>query len=346
MVFGLVLTPNKKYSQTVEKDYQLTNAALDLKSCGAEATQLMVTVDKNTFLLCTLSKDKPQHPLDLQLSQGDKIAFCSIGSGTIHLVGYLHPDDPMGDFGDAGDSDVSEEEDEETEVPNLVPIEGKKEKKTKAAKAEAQKDSDDDEDESDDDDFEMDDDDIEGEDSGEEEQEEDSDEDDEEESEEELEQPQKKMKTDKQQQQNGLENGVAQKKDKKQQKPETKGAKEPQQKAGKKTVLQGGVMVEELKVGDGPEAKQNKKVVVYYEGRLKSNNKVFDSCKAGNGFKFTIGRGEVIRGWEIGVAGMKMGGKRRITCPPKMAYGSKGSPPVIPPNSTLVFEVELRQIKN
>lgn len=71
---------------------------------------------------------------------------------------------------------------------------------------------------------------------------------------------------------------------------------------------------------------------------------MFDSTKSGEGFKFLLGRGEVIRGWDIGVAGMKVGSKRRITCPPQMAYGAKGSPPVIPPNATLVFEVELRGI--
>lgn len=84
---------------------------------------------------------------------------------------------------------------------------------------------------------------------------------------------------------------------------------------------------------------------MYYEGRLKSNNKVFDSSKSGQGFSFNLGRGEVIRGWDLGVAGMKVGSKRRITCPPAMAYGAKGSPPVIPANSTLIFDVELRNVK-
>lgn len=101
--------------------------------------------------------------------------------------------------------------------------------------------------------------------------------------------------------------------------------------------------IEDLRIGKGPEAKSGRKVSVYYEGRLK-NNKVFDSTKSGEGFKFVLGRGEVIRGWDIGVAGMKVGSKRRITCPPSVAYGSKGAPPQIPPNSTLVFDVELRGV--
>lgn len=116
------------------------------------------------------------------------------------------------------------------------------------------------------------------------------------------------------------------------------------QKSTQKT-LAGGVIIEDIRVGKGPEAKPGRKVSVYYEGRLKSNNKVFDSTKSGNGFQFALGRGEVIRGWDIGVTGMKVGSKRRITCPPSVAYGNKGAPPAIPSNATLIFEVELRGVK-
>uniref|UniRef100_A0A1B0CAA1 FK506-binding protein n=1 Tax=Lutzomyia longipalpis TaxID=7200 RepID=A0A1B0CAA1_LUTLO len=361
MVFGLVLTPNKKYSQTVEKDYQLSNAALDTRTCGQGDTQLMVTVEKNTYLLCTLNKEHPQCTLDLQVSEGEKIGFCSMGTGTIHLVGYMLPDDPMGDdFEGDEESDASEEEDEDTEVPQLVPIEGKKGKNVKKEKpaSPAQEDSDDDEEDDDDDDDAEDDDQDDDSEGGEEEEDDDDDEEEEDDDSDEEPQPQKKAKLDVKQ--NGLENGTAQPKSKKELKKQKKQEaqqkkdkpegqqkqQQQQQKGGKKQVLQGGVVIEDLKVGDGPEAKSKQKVSVFYEGRLKSNNKVFDSCKSGNGFKFTIGRGEVIRGWEVGVAGMKVGSKRRITCPPQMAYGAKGSPPVIPPNSTLVFDVELRQVKN
>nr|CAD7416550.1 unnamed protein product [Timema poppensis] len=82
-------------------------------------------------------------------------------------------------------------------------------------------------------------------------------------------------------------------------------------------------------------------ISVYYTGRLKQNNKQFDSVTKGPGFKFKLGRNEVIRGWDIALAGMKVGGKRKVVIPPPLAYGTKGSPPVIPPNSALVFEVEL-----
>ena len=73
-----------------------------------------------------------------------------------------------------------------------------------------------------------------------------------------------------------------------------------------KRTLKGGLMVEDLKVGNGPEAKPGTMAAVYYAGRLKSNNKQFDACKEGKPFKFRIGTGEVIKGWDIGVAGMKV----------------------------------------
>lgn len=132
-----------------------------------------------------------------------------------------------------------------------------------------------------------------------------------------------------------MENGKAASKEQK---------KSPKEQQGGPKTLTGGVQVLDLTNGNGPEAKPGKKVLVYYEGRLKTNNKIFDSTKKGNGFKFKLGGGEVIKGWDVGVAGMKVGGKRRITCPPHMAYGQKGSPPVIPSNATLVFDVELKNV--
>merc|ERR1712080_48706 len=74
-----------------------------------------------------------------------------------------------------------------------------------------------------------------------------------------------------------------------------------------KRQLKGGVVVEDLKIGNGPEAQRNKRVGMYYEGKLKSNNKQFDACKQGKPFLFNLGKGEVIKGWDIGVEGMKVG---------------------------------------
>uniref|UniRef100_A0A1B6FZ08 peptidylprolyl isomerase n=1 Tax=Cuerna arida TaxID=1464854 RepID=A0A1B6FZ08_9HEMI len=111
-----------------------------------------------------------------------------------------------------------------------------------------------------------------------------------------------------------------------------------------KKILDHGVVVKEIRIGTGPPAKNGKPVSVYYVGKLKEGNKVFDKSLKGDGFKFKLGKGEVIKGWDIGVQGMRVGGKRVIHCPPEAAYGAKGVPPKIPPNSSLIFEVELKNV--
>lgn len=103
----------------------------------------------------------------------------------------------------------------------------------------------------------------------------------------------------------------------------------------------------DLTVGSGTEATNGKTLRVYYTGWLYSttatDNKggVFDASTTGLGFSFTLGVGNVIKGWDQGVAGMKVGGKRRLIIPPELAYGTQGSGPGIPPNATLIFEIEL-----
>jgi FKBP-type peptidyl-prolyl cis-trans isomerase len=102
--------------------------------------------------------------------------------------------------------------------------------------------------------------------------------------------------------------------------------------------------IEDLKEGTGPAAKVGDKVEVDYTGKL-TNGKIFDSSLAPGKqpYVFRLGRGEVIKGWDKGVVGMKVGGKRKLTIPPDLAYGSEGRPG-IPPNSTLVFEIDLLSI--
>ena len=102
---------------------------------------------------------------------------------------------------------------------------------------------------------------------------------------------------------------------------------------------------EDVKVGTGAEAVAGKTVTVHYVGTLTNGSKFDSSRDRGQGFTFPLGGGRVIEGWDKGVAGMKVGGVRKLTIPPEMGYGARGHPPVIPPNSTLVFEVELLDVR-
>ena len=111
------------------------------------------------------------------------------------------------------------------------------------------------------------------------------------------------------------------------------------------TTTPSGLKIEDIKVGTGELAVAGKNVTVHYTGWLTDGviqGKKFDSSKdRGQAFIFALGRGEVIRGWDEGVAGMKVGGKRKLTIPPDLGYGSRGAGGVIPPNATLKFDVEL-----
>jgi len=101
------------------------------------------------------------------------------------------------------------------------------------------------------------------------------------------------------------------------------------------------LIIEDLTVGEGDEAVAGKRVTVHYTGWLTNGSKFDSSLDRNDPFDFPLGRGHVIRGWDEGVAGMKVGGKRKLTIPPEMGYGARGAGGVIPPNATLVFEVEL-----
>lgn len=330
-------------------------ASLNLSTADENVVQVMLYYEDSSYLLCNLKKSSTwQVPLDLNFQEGTTIAFICHGHGQVHLTGYLIPDEDM-------DLDELEEEEEgDEEAPQLVDKQSKRkamdtlknEKKVKRLKHEIEAESSEEEIELDGMTEENDSDDTDEEDEESLLNEEDSEEDEEGEEEEEDEEEEKKVKS----QQKDKKNKQQQKK--KEDKKKLVNGKEAKQKKNKgeqqqneqniqndqkKRVVEGGVQVEELKVGNGAFAKSGKFVSVYYVGRLR-NGKKFDSTTQGDGFKFRLGKGEVIKGWDVGIAGMKVGGKRRITIPPAMAYGAKGSPPVIPGNSTLVFEVELRNV--
>ena len=99
--------------------------------------------------------------------------------------------------------------------------------------------------------------------------------------------------------------------------------------------------IEDTKVGTGATAEAGKTVTVHYTGWLTDGKKFDSSVDRGQPFKFQLGAGQVIQGWDKGVAGMKVGGKRKLTIPPSMGYGERGAGGVIPPNATLIFDVEL-----
>jgi FKBP-type peptidyl-prolyl cis-trans isomerase FkpA len=106
-----------------------------------------------------------------------------------------------------------------------------------------------------------------------------------------------------------------------------------------------GLIIDDITVGDGAEAKAGQTVSVHYTGWLTDGSK-FDSSKDRNDpFEFGLGARQVISGWDEGVQGMKVGGTRKLTIPPNLGYGARGAGGVIPPNATLVFEVELLAIK-
>ena len=102
----------------------------------------------------------------------------------------------------------------------------------------------------------------------------------------------------------------------------------------------------DIRIGHGDPAKEGSHVRVHYTGWLTNGKKFDSSVDAGTPFDFTIGNGEVIKGWEEGVTGMRVGGKRQLRIPPSLAYGAQGTPDgTIPPNATLIFDVQLLAIQ-
>ncbi|XP_047358105.1 46 kDa FK506-binding nuclear protein isoform X1 [Vespa velutina] len=389
MFWGLIMEPNKRYTQTVEKSFHVSMATLDVASADDDVVQVTVCYDGTNYLLCSLKKGSVwQVPLDLHFQEGTKIAFTCNGHSRVHLTGYLIPDDLI--------DEIEEEEDEEEEekVQQLIDRQSKRKaidfpkgnKKVKRVKNEVESSEDDDleldgtnndedsdeeeeeegketllieeninEEEDEEDESDDDDDDDDEDDDG------DDDDDDDDDIIEEEEEEKIQKKSSKQQQQQGNKNKQIQqqlpkKKQDKQKLLNGKDIKQDQQKKNKgeqqqqntqneqkKRVVEGGVQIKDIKTGNGAFAKAGKFVSVYFVGRLQ-NGKKFDATTQGDGFKFRLGKGEVIKGWDVGISGMKVGGKRQITIPPAMAYGAKGYPPAIPGNSTLVFEVELKNV--
>ncbi|KAJ4483293.1 hypothetical protein J3R30DRAFT_1758706 [Lentinula aciculospora] len=149
----------------------------------------------------------------------------------------------------------------------------------------------------------------------------------------------------------GVEKKVEEKKkkteEKKTEEKKTDGKKGEDKKAKAKLQekeLPSGLKIKDAKIGTGPMAKKGQMVSMRYIGKL-TNGKLFDQNTKGSPFTFRLGEGEVIKGWDEGIAGMQVGGERILEVPPALAYGKRGSPPQIPSNSTLMFEVKCVSIK-
>lgn len=114
---------------------------------------------------------------------------------------------------------------------------------------------------------------------------------------------------------------------------------------GETVTTDSGLRYEDIKCGDGDEVEKGDSILVHYVGKL-ANGKEFDSSRErGQPFEVAIGTGLVIQGWDEGIPGMREGGIRRLTIPPELGYGPAGAPPAIPKNATLVFDVEVLEIK-
>jgi len=124
--------------------------------------------------------------------------------------------------------------------------------------------------------------------------------------------------------------------------PKTSG---PTPVTGKPQTTLSGVEYWDIKVGTGQTAVAGKRLSMHYTGWLTNGKKFDSSLDRGEPFEFTLGRGQVIKGWDEGVAGMKVGGKRQLKIPPAAGYGARGAGNVIPPNATLIFDVELVAVK-
>lgn len=110
---------------------------------------------------------------------------------------------------------------------------------------------------------------------------------------------------------------------------------------GQETVTASGLAYVDQTIGSGEVAVAGKTATVHYTGWLENGKKFDSSVDRGQPFSFPLGAGRVIKGWDEGVQGMKVGGKRKLTIPPGLGYGSRGAGGVIPPNATLIFDVEL-----
>ncbi|KAI8349680.1 hypothetical protein BD560DRAFT_410160 [Blakeslea trispora] len=311
--WGLVLHPGKTYSQIVSASFRIAMASLTEQISENKRTTVAVVVDNKEYVLCTLIPNKiEQQSLDHTFVEGEEVTFAVKGDNIVHLTGnyvFTDDDEEMGSEIDSEEGEESDEEFDEEEFLKSLP-----ENITPDQIRALLNDQGDSDDEIDSDEI------ISAEESEEEEEEE--------------EKPVVNKKR-------AAEVVEKEQPAKKQKAAEPKKKEEPKNKVVK---LPNGLIIEDVKVGDGPSCKSGQRVGMRYIGKL-TTGKVFDKNISGKPFNFMLGRGEVIKGWDIGVAGMKVGGERKLTIPAPLAYGKRGAPPDIPKNATLTFDVKLVSMK-
>jgi FK506-binding nuclear protein len=368
--WGLVVEPNKLYSQTVPCTYKVTMAVLeddaassDKESSKTLKTSVVLVVNKNEFKVCKLTSGlHEQQTLDLVLQAGAEVDFKVVGEkpATVYLTGYYLEDEE-----DDEDNDICSEEEADDEMADFIDDEAVEDDEINE-ESEAEFTDEDDEEE------------IDSETGGpriqemgsdEEEDDEDdlSDEDDEEEisisksgNNNKRAKPEKenidtnknvkRVKTEEQKpvqkpSQPTPEVSRATSPEKKKSSEESKRPSiqvEASNKQSVKEALPKDLKVEDVKLGEGAKAKKGRKIGITYKGML-PNGKVFDESKGNDILYFTVGKGEVIQGMDLGVQDMTLGGTRRLTIPPALGYGDK-SQAKIPANSTLIFEIKLVKV--
>ncbi|KAJ1823163.1 peptidylprolyl isomerase fpr3 [Coemansia sp. RSA 2599] len=346
--WGLTIVPGKTYSQNVDMPFRLSNAALDATIKSNTRTSVMLTVDDKSFVLCSLTPGSiEQQTVDITLSEGENITFETTGDNIVHLTGnfvYDMDEDSSEDEDDEDDEDEIDLNDISPEELKEMVEEGLIDPRILMGEGE-----------SDEEDLDYDSEDADADDrirevTDEEEAELVAEVEEEKPSAKEVKikkQAEKKRKAEQETQ----KEAASPKKSKQAEKAEKRAQKEAEKKAEKKAEAKpktkdcgSGVMADIIKEGDGPAAKNGQRVGMYYIGKL-TNGKVFDKNTGGKPFWFRLGGGEVIRGWDKGILGMKKGGERRLTIPSNMAYGKRGAPPDIPPNATLVFDIRMVEIK-
>ncbi|KAJ1678719.1 peptidylprolyl isomerase fpr3, partial [Spiromyces aspiralis] len=334
MVEGEILAP-RYVEKEIDTSFRLSNAALDEEITAPGRTTVKVTVDKKTFTICSLIPEKiEQQILDLTFTEGEEVTFEVVGKNAVHLTGNLVPE-----VDDDDDEGLEYEDDEEED--DMDPESSMQYLLENGLVGDLEDDSDysledeDDIDDASDRIKELPDDEEEAESMSEEEKE--------------SARPipvtqskqkkkdQKALSTEKRKQPEPEESAKTKKqkvkKEQQQQQQQEKKVEEPSKPS--KQTLPGGLIVEDKKIGTGAVASKGAKVGMYYIGKLAKGGKVFDKNTGGKPLTFTLGKGQVIKGWDQGIVGMKVGGERRLTIPAPLAYGKRGAPPDIPGNATL-----------